>query len=717
MPLLSFGEEDVELWRDDPHEYVRKGYDVIEDIYSSKTAAMGVIDSLCASRKKSQLDPIMAHIVSIMTECSGAVADPSPAAATAACRLDGGLLAVGTLSDRLKKEARYKTQLEPMIQQHVIPLFSSPHGHLRAKGCWLAGLYADTHFAEGQGRGPTFTAMLQCVIASLSDPELPVRVDAGVAVRSFVDAVEAEDLGPLRPLVPDLLQRFLAISHEVDSEDLTSSLETVVERFGSDMGPYAVTVVTALTQQFWRAIAEEESAAGGGDDDGDFAGGALAGYSVLRAISTVLDAVSSLPELYPQLEELLYPILQKYTSEEGLDVFEEVTQLITYLTYFAPGITPRMWTLYPRLLNCLDTWAIDYWKDVLLPLDNYISRGPDALLVPGTPSSLLDMTNQTLAKALSLSGSPAAPPPGSDAGTEAISEGIQCSAQLISVILQNLKGKVDHCIAPYLQLIVGQLHGGKDLDREVQDALLVAGADALYYNPALTLNSLASAGTLSFFMGALASSIGQKRKNGNMKHFIGVREKKVVALGLTAVLGVPPAQLPTGVAETTGQVAAAVVALLLALKTQQDVAASRVDGASDAGSSDDGLGRLAGGSGDESDDESDDDGDGDARLKRMAAAARRAGHADLDDDDWDSADEVWSEDEDEEVGSPLDSISPYVYFAETLQAVQNSDAAAFAAITSRMDGGTQAAVQGMMAYATELKNAQLAAAAAAAGGQ
>ena len=714
MPLLSFGEEDAELWRDDPHEYVRKGYDVIEDIYSSKTAAMGVIAALCGTRKKSQLDPIMAHIISIMTECSVAMGDPSPTGAAAARRLDGALLAVGTLSERLKKVERYKAQLEPMLQQYVIPLFSAPHGHLRAKGCWLAGLYADTFFAEGQGKGATFSAMLQCNIAALTDPELPVRVDAAVAMRSFVDAVDAEDLGPLRPLVPDLLQRFLAISHEVDSEDVTSSLETVVEGFGSDMGPYAVTVVTALTQQFWRAIAEEESTAGG-EDDGEFAGGALAGYSVLRAISTVLDAVSSLPELYPQLEELLYPILEKYTSEEGLDVFEEVTQLITYLTYFGPGITPRMWTLYPRLLHCLDSWAVDYWKDVLLPLDNYISRGPDALLVPGTPSTLLDLTNQTLAKALALPGSPEVPSNGgSDAGTEAINEGVQCAGQLISVLLQNLKGKVDHCVGPYLQLIVGQLHGGKDLDREVSDSLLVAASDALYYNPALTLNALASAGSLSFLMGALATSIGQKRKNGNMKHFIGVREKKVVALGLTAVLGVPPAQLPPGVAETAGQVATAVVALLLALKSQQEIAAARTDVGAGAGSDSgsDGLDRLGGGySGAESDDESEEDEDQDARLGRAAAAARRL--AEFEDDDGDSGDDWWSEDDEDEIGSPLDSISPYIYFAETLQAVQNSDAAAFAAITSRMDQGTQAAVQGMMAYAVEMKNAQLAAAGAA----
>lgn len=42
-----------------------------------------------------------------------------------------------------------------------------------------------------------------------------MRIDAAVAVRSFLDAVEDEDLAPLRPLVPQLLQQFLTLSNEV----------------------------------------------------------------------------------------------------------------------------------------------------------------------------------------------------------------------------------------------------------------------------------------------------------------------------------------------------------------------------------------------------------------------------------------------------------------------------------------------------------------------
>ena len=42
-----------------PQEYVRKGYDIIEDIYSTKTAAMNFVHELCKARAKASLDMLM----------------------------------------------------------------------------------------------------------------------------------------------------------------------------------------------------------------------------------------------------------------------------------------------------------------------------------------------------------------------------------------------------------------------------------------------------------------------------------------------------------------------------------------------------------------------------------------------------------------------------------------------------------------------------------
>lgn len=64
----------------------------------------------------------------------------------------------------------YRSQLESLLSGQVLPLFQSPHGHLRAKAAWLAKEFADIQFSEGgSGSGPLFNALLQAVITGLSD--------------------------------------------------------------------------------------------------------------------------------------------------------------------------------------------------------------------------------------------------------------------------------------------------------------------------------------------------------------------------------------------------------------------------------------------------------------------------------------------------------------------------------------------------------------------
>ncbi|KAK3262901.1 hypothetical protein CYMTET_28267 [Cymbomonas tetramitiformis] len=78
FPLLCFNENDHMLWVEDPHEYVRKGYDVIEDMYSPRTAAMHLIIELVNCRSKDCLQPFIAFLVDIFTKYSQAAPEARP---------------------------------------------------------------------------------------------------------------------------------------------------------------------------------------------------------------------------------------------------------------------------------------------------------------------------------------------------------------------------------------------------------------------------------------------------------------------------------------------------------------------------------------------------------------------------------------------------------------------------------------------------------------
>jgi hypothetical protein len=68
-------------------------------------------------------------------------------------------------------------------------------------------------------------------------------------------------------------------------------------------------------------------------------------YGCLRAISTVLDTVSSMETIFPQLEGILFPILQRFCSAEGDEIFEELMEIVSYFTYFSPQVQFAFWPL------------------------------------------------------------------------------------------------------------------------------------------------------------------------------------------------------------------------------------------------------------------------------------------------------------------------------------------------------------------------------------
>ncbi len=88
------------------------------------------------------------------------------------------------------------------------------------------------------------------------------------------------------------------------------------------------------------------------------------------------------------MEEVLFPIMDRYLSQDGESIFEEVVQMLSYFTFLSPQLSPRLWSLWPKLHEAVTTWAIDYFDEVLVCLDNYISRGTDVFLGNAYPNYL-----------------------------------------------------------------------------------------------------------------------------------------------------------------------------------------------------------------------------------------------------------------------------------------------------------------------------------------
>uniref|UniRef100_A0A0D9YS79 Importin N-terminal domain-containing protein n=1 Tax=Oryza glumipatula TaxID=40148 RepID=A0A0D9YS79_9ORYZ len=654
FPLMCFNDNDQKLWDEDPHEYVRKGYDIIEDLYSPRTAAMDFVSELVRKRGKSNLQKFIHFIVDIFRRYDEASIEIKPYR-----QKDGALLAIGTLCDKLKQTDPYKAELERMLVQHVFPEFNSHVGHLRAKAAWVAGQYAHISFSDQDN----FRKAMHCIVSGMRDPDLPVRVDSVFALH----------LNEIRPILPQLLDEFFKLMNEVENEDLVFTLETIVDKFGEEMAPYALGLCQNLAAAFWRCMASQEA-----DDEADDSG-ALAAVGCLRAISTILESVSSLPHLFIQIEPTLLPIMRRMLTSDGQDVYEEVLEIVSYMTFFSPSISLDMWSLWPLMMEALNDWAIDFFENILVPLDNYVSRGSDHFLACKNPDY-----QQSLWSALSSIMM--------DQNME--DSDIEPAPKLIEVVFQNCKGNVDQWVEPYLSLTIDRL---RRAHKPYLKCLLVQViANAFYYNPSLTLATLHKLGAVTEIFNIWFGMLEQVKKSGVRANFKREHDKKVCCLGLTSLISLPADHIP---GEALNRIFKATLDLLVAYKEQ--VAESKKQDDAD-GDDMDGF--------DADEDEDDDEVESDKEmgldeedadevnslhLQKLAAEARGFQPA----DEYDDSDDDFSDDE--ELQSPIDEVDPFILFVETVQGLQASDPIRFQSLMQTLDFRYQALASGIAQHAEE----------------
>ena len=153
-------------------------------------------------------------------------------------------------------------------------------------------------------------------MALMRDAELPVRVQAALAINGIVEANCAPEA--VLQVLPQLVEALFALMNDIGNEEVVQTLDNLIERYGEQMAPYAVQIIGALAQNFMRLFEEQED-----EDDDD----ALAAMWVLQAISTMMEAVSDKPEVYPQMEAALLPMLRKMMGESAREYFEDVNEV------------------------------------------------------------------------------------------------------------------------------------------------------------------------------------------------------------------------------------------------------------------------------------------------------------------------------------------------------------------------------------------------------
>ena len=517
------------------------------------------------------------------------------------------------------------------------------------------------------------------VVNALKDPELPVKVDAVVALGSFVEA--ADDIAQLRPILPQLLDEFFKLMNEVESEDLVFTLETIVEKFGEEIAPYAQGLTANLAAAFWKLCAADD------DKDDDDMGGAMASIGCLRAIATILESVSSLPHLYvTQLERALAHAHHAKNADPGR------------LRRVRGGARDR---IVHDLLR-----ARCVARDVGIVAHHGERAGDVGYSVlrerARADGQLHQSRNGDFPRASHVqerrpqAGQPRADEPG-DARSRVLP-----------------RAEADG-VRPAELPRTGGRHGAHDVGHRVgapeeHQAELSQGPSRPDHRRLPVLQPHAhprhpeqeqphGRGALDVVSDAQPPHQGRQAQASPSR-----ARQEGVRLGLLALLSAPTESLPAEVRAAYGQIGATLVSLLVDLKAQ---IAERKEMEANVdengwprgwGDDDDNFDEELG----EDDDEGDDAPLDDETLAKLASQAKRVnpfgGRGFGDDDDDDSDDDGMLTD-DENVTSPIDKVDPFISFAEMMTATSAADPAKFAALNGGLTAEQQGAAQDLMRHA------------------
>lgn len=199
------------LWTEDPIEYVRKAYDVLEDFYSPRAAACNVVFTLGKLRAKKTIMPFLGHLANILNAYASAP-DGSEKKEQLARQKDGVLLAIGHVKEKLLAKEDLRGNLETILRGHVQPEFHSAYPFLRARVCWLFGQLASTD-SEIMSSQSILMPALEGVLRCLNDTDFPVRVQAAVDIRYFLSNKNATIA--IKPVLQELFEHLFKLIDEV----------------------------------------------------------------------------------------------------------------------------------------------------------------------------------------------------------------------------------------------------------------------------------------------------------------------------------------------------------------------------------------------------------------------------------------------------------------------------------------------------------------------
>lgn len=353
LPTLNANQETIELYEDNPEEYIRRFFDVSRDNPTADTASINFVFRLSSTKFSKTGNAVLAILNDVFQRRASDRENLEYA-----CQAEGALRVLATISIRLNKDlSPVKGQIDQLLHSYVYPELSEA---VIAKYPWLTARACDTiaMFMHKYNDQKILQDIFQAIVHCFQQQEhFPIQLTAIDGLRALVD----EDLvaGQVADQAPQLMGVLLDMSKNFESDTLNTVMDVFVEKFAVNLEPYANELSMRLAEQFIKLaheILEQSSQNGGIDVDKEYAAA-----GVLNTLTSLVISMNASPQVASNLEVILKDMI-KFILENSMALFlTEVVEIMESIMFSTNRMSPTMWELYECVISCFDTYAEDFF--------------------------------------------------------------------------------------------------------------------------------------------------------------------------------------------------------------------------------------------------------------------------------------------------------------------------------------------------------------------
>lgn len=353
LPILSASQQTIELYEDEPEEYIRRFFDVGKENTTADTASINFLYRLSTVKFASCGAPILSIINEVFQKRAADRNDLK-----IACQTEGALRILATISYKLdKKNSPVKGQVDHLLHSVVYPELSEA---TLSKTPWLTARACDTiaiftyKFTDQNVLQDIFHGVVACF---QQQEHFPVQLTAIDALRTLVE--EQYVAMQIAQQAPQLMGTLLDMSKNFESDILTSVMDVFVSKFAANLEPYANELSYRLVEQFL-AIAHQilEQTSSGANIDTDQEYQAL---GILNTLTSLVVSMNASTEVAASLESTVRNVIT-FILHNSMGLFlGEAMEMAESLLFSTGKMSPSQWEIFRETISAFDTYAYDYF--------------------------------------------------------------------------------------------------------------------------------------------------------------------------------------------------------------------------------------------------------------------------------------------------------------------------------------------------------------------